>query len=321
MQHRRWLIGLFAAAALLVPAFAQENKPANLAWKFEAGKTFYQTMTTETKQSMKVMGSDVNQNQKQTFYFSWTPVKQETDKSWTIKQKIEGVAMDIDIGGNKITFDSTKDQNQSNPLSDFFKALVGSEFTLTVSADGKVTKVEGRDEFVKKLTQANTQMGPLLNQILSDEALKQMADPTFAAVPNKEVKKGDTWNKDSKLAMGPIGSYTTKYTYTAEGPQDKLQKIGVKTDLTYQPPADNPAGGLPFKIKGADLKADKATGTILFDPEKGRVDSSDMSLELKGKLSIEIGGQTTDVELSQTQRTTVKTTDTNPAKPPATTGK
>ena len=64
------------------------------------------------------------------------------------------------------------------------KALVGSEFTLTVSADGKVTKVDGREDFVKKLTSANPQMGPLLQQILSDDALKQMADPTFAAVPN-----------------------------------------------------------------------------------------------------------------------------------------
>lgn len=79
---------------------------ALLKWKFEKGKTFYQKQVTETKQTMKVMNSDVVQTQKQTFYFSWTPESQDGDK-WIIKQKIEGVAMDIDIGPQKIAYDST----------------------------------------------------------------------------------------------------------------------------------------------------------------------------------------------------------------------
>src|SRR5438105_2462164 len=87
VQHRRWLVAsLFLA--LIVPAFAQEGKPVNLSWKFEKDKTFYQEMTTETKQTMKVMGTDVNQTQKQTFIYSWTPVEQDKDKNWVVKQKI-----------------------------------------------------------------------------------------------------------------------------------------------------------------------------------------------------------------------------------------
>src|SRR6202051_4282719 len=74
-----------------------KGEKAKLEWKFEKDKVFYQKMTTETKQTMKVMNNDVNQTQKQTFYFSWTPEKKDGD-SWIIKQKIEGVAMDIDIG-------------------------------------------------------------------------------------------------------------------------------------------------------------------------------------------------------------------------------
>jgi hypothetical protein len=293
-----------------------QDKPVSLTWKLEAGKAFYQEMTTETKQMMKVMGSDINQTQKQTFIFSWTPEKQEADKSWVLKQKIEGVKMDIDIGGNKIAFDSTKDTAAANPLADFFKALVGSEFTITVGPDMKVTKITGRDDFIKKLTNANPQMKTLLEQILSEDSLKQMANPMFAALPGKEVKKGDApWTSKSTLSMGPIGSYNTTYTYTPEGMSDKLFKITVASKLEYTPPSNNPVGAsLPFKIKSADLKSDKAGGTILFDPEKGRIDGSDITTELKGKLSIEISNQTTDVELSQTQRTTVKTTDVNPIK-------
>jgi hypothetical protein len=286
---------------------------SKLAWKFEKDKTFYQKMTTETKQTMKVMNNDVNQTQKQTFYFSWTPVKQEGDV-WTLKQKIEGVAMDIDIGNQKISYDSTGKEAANNPLSEFFKALVGSEFTITLDTKNmKVTKIEGRDEFLKKLVQANPQMKSLLDAILSENALKEMAEPTFAAIPQKEVAVGDSWTRDSTLDMGPIGKYENHYKYTYEGKDGKLDKIKVETTLKYKEPAEAAGGtsGLPFKIKSAELKSSNASGTILFDPEKGRIESSDMRVTLDGKLSIDIGGQVTDVTLNQTQTSKVETSDKN----------
>jgi hypothetical protein len=308
--QRRWLAALLILAGSAVSARAQDA--VELKWNFEKDKSFFQEMNTEAKQTMKVMGMDITQNQKQTFIFSWTPKEQDKDKNWTVVQKIVGVKMEIEIGGNKISYDSTRDVGTNNPLAEFFKALVGSEFKLTIGPDMKVTKIDGREEFVKKLVQANQQMEPLLKQILGEEALKQMADPAFAAVPDKPVKKGDTWTKESKLNLGPIGNYSTTYKYTYEGPQDKLHKIKVETTLVYQPPATSAAGGLPFSIKSADLKSKEATGTILFDKEKGRVDSSEMNLKLEGKLQIDIGGMTTEVELAQTQKTTIKTSDTDP---------
>jgi hypothetical protein len=287
-----------------------------LKWKFEKDKPFYQKMVTTTEQTMKVMNNDVKQTQNQTFYFSWTPVKQDGD-TWTIKQKIEGVAMKIDIGNQKIEFDSTAPKPAgagNNPLSDFFTALVGSEFTLTLDTkDMKVTKVEGREAFLDKLVKANPQMKPLLEQILSEKALKEMAEPTFAAIPGKEEKKGDSWSKESSLDMGPIGKYENSYKYTFEGPDEKnkdIDKIKVETTLKYKEPGDVAGvGGLPFKIKSADLKSSNATGTIQFDHAKGLIQKSDMKLDLSGELNIEIGGQTTKVTLSQTQTSSVETSD------------
>src|SRR5262249_57782187 len=65
----------------------EEGKPIELTKKFEKGKTFYQTMTTQTKQTMEVMGSEIVQNQQQTVFFSWPPDKQHADNS-TVKPKI-----------------------------------------------------------------------------------------------------------------------------------------------------------------------------------------------------------------------------------------
>jgi hypothetical protein len=308
--RRCWLVVVPALAFLAAGAWGQS--PVELKWKFEKGKSFYQEMTTETKQEMKVMGQTINQFQKVTFYLSWNPVEQK-DGNWTVKQKIEGLKMEIEIGGNKIPYDSTKEGGPTNPLSDFFKALVGSEFTLTIDKNMKITKIDGRDEFLKKLVKENQQMAPLLQTILSDEALKQMSDPAFAVIPDKPVKKGDTWNRKAALNMGPIGTFDTDYKYTDEGAdENKLQKIKVETSLKYQPPGPNAGGNLPFKIMKADLNSKDSNGNILFDSTKGRVSSSNMTMKLTGTLTIEIGGTASDVTLDQTQTTTVKTTDENP---------
>lgn len=289
-----------------------------LKWKLDKDKKFFQKMTTETKQNMKVMNNDVVQNQKQTFFFEWTPEKQDGDV-WTLVQKIIGVAMDIDIGSQKIAYDSTDSKTATgNPLADFFKALIDSSFTIKLNTkDMKVTDVEGQKEFVSKLVTANQAMKPLLEQILSKKALQDMAEPTFASIPGKEVTKGDKWKRETSLDMGPIGKYDNTYEYTYEGKDGKLDKISVVSTLKYKEPGEITGGsgqGLPFKIKKADLKSTNAKGVILFDPEKGQVVKSDMELELAGSLTIEIGGQSTEVALSQKQNSSVTTTSESPIK-------
>ncbi len=335
---RRLLVMALILGVGVLPTIGQEKKPDDkkpdtkkedkkpdekkgdekvlLKWTFKANTPFYQKMVTKTEQSMKVQNQDVKQNQSQTFYFSWTPTKQ-TDDTWIIVQKIEGVAMDIDIGAQKISYDSTKKEAGSNPLAEFFNALKDSEFKITLKAKAgkpyEVTEVEGREEFLAKLVKANPQMKPLLEQILSKKALIEMAEPTFGAIPNKEVKKDDTWERKSTLDMGPIGKYDNSYTYKYVGMDNKLAKITVESTLKYSEPkaegAGGGTGGLPFKIKNANLKSSKASGTILFNPDKGWIERSNMDLDLSGDLDIEIGGQTTKVTLTQTQKSSVETSD------------
>jgi hypothetical protein len=291
----------------------------SMKWKFTKGKTFYQKMVTKTIQNMKVMNNDVNQTQNQTFIFSWTPTAVDDAKGTaTIEQKITGVIMDIEIGGSKIQYDSTKEAVANNPLGDFFKALVGSTFTITLDLkNNSVLDMKGREEFLKKLVAANPQMKPLLDTILSQDALKEMAEPVFNVVPTTDVTKGYKWTKTTKLDMGPIGKYENKYAYEYTGPEGegdkKVQVIKVDTKLTYTAPGEVAGqGGLPFKIKSASLTSSNPVGLIKFNPAKGRVDSSMTKLELKGSLSIEIGGQATKVDLSQTQESTVESSDEDP---------
>jgi hypothetical protein len=293
-----------------------------IAWNFKDKKQpFYQTMKTTTSQTMKIMGQDVKQDQTQEFVFSWT-VKEADDKKVVLEQKIESVNMTIKIGSQEIKYNSASKEQADNPLASFFKPLVGATFTITLDPKTmKVTAVTGREEFVKKLSEANPQMAKLLQVILGEDQLKQMSEPAFAVVPDGPVKPKATWERTSKLSMGPIGSYDAKFIYTyvgtvkkkdAEGKDVTLERIDVKTELTYKAPEGAAQTGLSFKIEGGTLKTTDASGTIWFDKEKGRVAETTMKIGLDGNLDISVADQKAQVTLKQEQTTTTTTTDKNP---------
>src|SRR5947208_15522791 len=154
---RHWLAGLWVLAgvglvAAALPGFAQDQ---DIQWKaFDKGAgPFYEVQTTATLQNMKVMGQDVKQEQKQTFYIKWTPGDKDANGNWVVTQQFLAIKMEIDIGGNKISYDSTLPNQPKSPLSDLFDGLLTAELKFHVSpADLSVRKIDGVEELLKKLT-------------------------------------------------------------------------------------------------------------------------------------------------------------------------
>ena len=67
------------------------------------------------EQTLKVQGgSDVPLKHEQTFYFKWTPISTDKDKT-VAKQAIEGVQFKIDIAGQTIEYDSTNPTPSAPP--------------------------------------------------------------------------------------------------------------------------------------------------------------------------------------------------------------
>lgn len=287
---------------------AGDTDKVDIRIKFEKDKKVYQEMVTKTSQFMKVMGMEVNQTQEQTFYFSWELKDEDKDKNMTLVQRIEGVKLQIDIAGNPIKFDSSNPGTVNTALGEFFKQLIGTEFKITVDKDFKVTKFEGRDEFLKKLGQANQAMEPMLKKVLNDDALRQMADPLLGLSPGRPVGKGDTWTRESKLNFGPIGSYKNNYKYTLEKIEKGIADIKIENTMVYEAPSES-GDGLPFRIKAAKLQSKDAGGSVKFDVVKGRIDSQEVKVTLSGELDIEIASTVTKVELKQDQSTKITTSD------------
>jgi len=217
--------------------------------------------------------------------------------------------MEIVIGGNKIAYSSRKEEPK-NPMTEFFNQLKNTPLTYVISPKLEVKSVENSKDFIKKLGDINPQMQSLLSHILSEDALKKMAEPTWWAYPPDGDLSKKTWTKESKLSLGPIGTYDSKFTFTNNGEKDGKVEIGIESNLTYSAPSDNK--GLPFVITKAELKSESGKGKAIFDKTKGRFEHSEITMKLNGKLWIEVSNMTAEVTLNQEQTATSDTSDANP---------
>jgi hypothetical protein len=308
---------LAAALVLGLAATAAAQDKQTFATKFEKDKAFYQKVTTKVEQTLKVQGggADVPQKHEQTFFFKWTPVSVEKDKV-VAKQTVEGVRFKMDIAGQTIDFDSA----EANPsgaagnagLAEFFKSLVGLEFTVTFGKGGQVEKVDGKEQALQKFAAVNPQIESILRRVLTDEAFKEMTDPAAGLTPAGEQAVGGTWDRKSPLNLGPVGSYDRTFTYTYKGKdaeKKELDRVEVKAAVAYKPTAE--AGeGLPFKVKAGTFQTkEMKQGVILYSPKAGRVESARIHMVLTGELELTVASSDIKVALYQDQQTEVDTAD------------
>ncbi|MCS7272118.1 MAG: hypothetical protein NZ703_13640, partial [Gemmataceae bacterium] len=119
-----------------------------------------------------------------------------------------------------------------------------------------------------------------------------------------------------------IGSYEVTYKFkyvgpgTEEGKKD-YDKIEVETDIVYVIPKGTASDGLFFRIKEGKLEQPKGMGeqppkgVIYYDPKTQRIVSAEITLKLKGELTVNIGATDSKVELYQEQKTTLRTGDSS----------
>jgi hypothetical protein len=146
--------------------------------------------------------------------------------------------------------------------------------------------------------------------MMPETTIRQMFSQTFVVGPGNPVAVGGTWDRATKLALGPLGHIETKENMRLDSVKGDLATVSVKADLTFKPGDGD--GGLPFKITKADLKADKFTATHVFDMKAGRLAETKGDVEMSGTMTISVAGQTVDAKLVQKMNTVGVITEKNP---------
>jgi hypothetical protein len=284
-----------AVLALAVPS-ALAADAVKLELKFQEGDTFYIETTNNTKQTMEFAG-----------------MKQESDSESTTVTRFKVLKVDKDATVIEQKIESMKNKTSGGlPGADkIMDSLKGQTFKLTLNAKGEVTKLEGYDEFMKKLGSDNDATAKLLKSFMSEDTLKASAAESFAFLPDKAVNKGDTWKRTQAVPLGPLGNLKGETTYTDKGPGKDGQEITFEQTLAYSPPKEDDAG-LPFKITKGEMKAEKASGTMVFDVSKGRLVRTDSTMKMKGSLTFEVAGTSTTLNLELAQNSKSRVSDKSP---------
>lgn len=191
--------------------------------------------------------------------------------------------------------------------------LVGATFRISVAPDGRVTAFEGTTLRLHAAAGNHGlgDQGLQMVSIIDPDGWREIAELTFFR-PQLPSEGRHAWERPFAHSWGPLGSWKGKVIYTQIEPQDALLQFSYNFRLAHHPPSQRDKG-LPFRVVRADFQHQKAGGTIVFDPLKGRVVQAREEFPVKGQLTVELLGQEMPLALDETQEFHVRILDRSPA--------
>jgi Family of unknown function (DUF6263) len=262
-----------------------------LKFNFEKGKGYDYEMITNMDQ--EIMGQKIQMDM--AFYYSMD-VTDDDGTTKTITTSIDRFKMKMAMGGMNIDIDTDepmpslgKTDNGKDPmkmLNSLFGAIKGQRFSMKVDAEGKVLDVSGFENMANTIVDSMSldeehgrQLKEKFNQQFNSDKMKGQFGRIFYIFPNKQVKVGDSWQKNSDVKGEMAGTYNSTYKVTdIEGDMVTLAE-DTKVESSQE----------KMKLNG------KVKGTIVVDSRSGLVVNADqdinMTMEAAGK-SFEIKAKT-----------------------------
>jgi nucleoid DNA-binding protein len=138
---------------------------------------------------------------------------------------------------------------------------------------GQVSNVDVPPSLLKSLTDN----GAGVNNVLSEDMLKQMMGQSSVTLPEGAISVDSTWEtkQNVQLPFGTI-SVTSRMTYKGRDPQNGYAVIAMQPTVAVKPNKDSP---IQVQLTGSN-----GEGVILFDQQGGRIVRSDLTLNLQMQL-------------------------------------
>ena len=298
MLKRLGLSSVLLLSVAALPAWAQ----VTIEWKFKEGDTFYLQTVTNSKQKMKALSKDMNLDMEQTLLLGFKVEKKESDGSLVLKETVEGLMIKSASGTGQAD-----------------EKIQGATFTITFNPKMEITKFEGYDAFIKRLTSGNDEDEKKIRAIISDETMKQSAKLAFTAyLPDRPgIKAGDIWNpKPVEMPLGPLGTIEVSNSYKYDGKgklgDKEYDKISFISGVKYRLPKEET--NQPYQVTKGELKVDKdkTKGVIYFDTAEGHLVEMEATMPLRGDLTLSSLGQPVEAHMEQEQTIKVTFSKTNP---------
>jgi RNA polymerase sigma factor (sigma-70 family) len=294
--------GVFVVEEIAAPGGSDaERGPVEMQMKWQAGKKYVMhseaTQTSETQQPNQP--KPVKQLAKMTQDFNLTPVRQLDNGGRQLQLEFESLAVDVSEGSRK-TFSADSSQNSApdaeNPAGVRLHKMVGARLQYFINANGKVEKMEGYPELVKRVAGENPQEQATFRSLFNENVLKQYGSVGEDTTPRRVVKLGDRWAARLEVPAD-IGMLNLDLKSTFKNWEQhanhKCMRIKFTGEFSLQavPNTPNPR----VKLEKAGL-----SGELWFDPELGMV--VEMTFDADLNLKINQRGQIQTIRSNQKTR-------------------
>ncbi len=269
---------LVVLAGTIAPSFAQsiEIKP-----RWNLGKRYSQTMQMQQESRMSMGAQTIDQKVATTTEMTTSVVPHEDAKKKRLLVRYVRVAMNMDVAGQKMVFDSAKPDAANDPMgvSKILGAYAGKELRLVVDETGKISDFENIEELTKPLADANPMAGQMLKGMFNKETLTQTFNQAaFKALPGKAVKAGDSWPYAVNVALPQLGTFSIKGAYTVKGmaphagvPCAEVTETGELSMELDKNLGGSAAGAAQMQALGMKIEGGALSGTTWYDPALGMV--------------------------------------------------
>lgn len=303
MKLPTFLVPLLALFFLVTPP-AHGEDAITLKQRFIVGKRYEFGMKMAQTSTFSIGGKEMEQTMNMAFKHSMAVSQHEDGKRKRVAMRYGRVAMEMNMAGQKMEFDSDKkDAPAAGPLASM-GGLVGKEFRLLLDENDRVLDVENFDEILKAFS-GDPVAGKVLSQFLNKDSMKELVQGSMLrAMPDHPVKPGDSWPVTYGTKMGQMGSMKVAGNYTFNKPVQyeghACVLIGtaatLSLDMDFAKVAGGAAGGnaeAAEMIKKMDMKVSDATmtGSITFDPELGMARNMTMTTSMKMTMTLPPGAQ------------------------------
>lgn len=196
-------------------------------------------------------------------------------KSLRMNMKLAGMTLDID--SDKPVQNNGETDISKNPLGMMNKVvsgMVGKKFIIKVDEEGKVLEVIGFEKIITDMVDslgvdegAKAQAMASMKDQFSDQNIKDQFAQVFTIFPNKEIKVGDSWEKNYSTGGKMPAKYTT--TFLVKDIEGDHVTLTTKTKIG--------SNGDAQEISGTQ------TGNIIVDSKTGLMINGefDQNLEVK----------------------------------------
>ena len=273
------------AALALATAQLSAADTIEIKQRWPIGKKFSQAMNMVQSSTVTLGPTKMEQKVNMTMEMSTAVTKHEDGKQKRLTVKYERMAMQMDMNGQKMGFDSAKPEDDPQGIGKAVGGVVGKDLKMLANEKDEITAVENFEEFSAAAGGAGS--SPFGQMFSKDSMLDMMKQGSLHGLPGKPVKAGDSWPFNYTVKMPQLGAVTIKGTYTLKGvsphagvPCAEIAMdgtLGIEfNDVSKSADAAGPLAALGMKMSGG-----KMSGTVWFDTALGMARDSDFTQQME----------------------------------------